>query len=406
MPKGLRIAAVAAAALLGMTLCGRPAAANPGCSLGDIGQAVKDTYDNVPTSCAAQAADPAFYPLLGYIIALLQTPQGVAFCSAAESADAKASDISSAWNNLPASAKGQLGPILGDLSSGASSIAGAIDIASCACKTAQWKGPGELAGDFGDCVSDALCAAQDWFHDHVSSDFSSCEGPPPQPPQLIDCRADPCAAGRHSCDLNVPVAGQGVQCYGGDPGYACQGSFCFSESLFSSGQGNYCFCPPEMQRPDGFMYDIDGSCEYYVRCACPDGTQPLSASGAGAYICVCPDTGLHVNADGTCPKPPPVCAPSCPAGQVSHISDKASCSYSCDCPAGLTKVGDACVTPCANDSDVMLANGSCCAAAQATACGTCCPAGMTPSADGQSCVPPVKGGALRGLPAPAGKPQL
>jgi hypothetical protein len=392
MKRGYLTIRISAAFFVAISLCAEPALSNPGCSLSDIGQAAKDTFTNIPASCAPQVADPAFYPLLGYVIGLLQTPQGTDFCNAVESGDATASKVSSAAKNLPGSSDPAVAAVLGDLTSGTSAVSGAIDVASCACKTAQWKGPGDLAGDFGACVSDALCAAQDWLHDNISSDFSSCSGPPPQPPQLIDCRVDPCAAGMHACNPDVPVAGQGVQCYGGDPGYTCQGSFCFSESLFSTGQGNYCFCPPQMQRHDGFMTDIDGSCEYYVRCACPDGTQPLSASGAGAYICVCPDTGLPLDADGNCPKPPPVCAPSCPAGQVLNVSDKLACTYSCDCPDGMSKAGEKCVTPCADASQVMLENGACCAASQATSCGTCCPAGMKPDANGDSCVsaaPPI-----------------
>jgi hypothetical protein len=372
-------------AVAGSSWCG-PASSNPDCSLADIGQAAKDTFTNIPASCAPQAADPAFYPLLAYVIALLQTPQGNEFCNAVESGDATASKVSSVSKNLPGASDPAVAGLLADLTSGTSAVSGAIDVASCACKTAQWKGPGDLAGDFGACVSDALCSAQDWFHDHISSDFGSCSGPPPQPPQLIDCRVDPCAAGPHACDLNVPVAGQDVQCYGGDPGYTCQGSFCFSESLFSSGQGNYCFCPPQMQRPDGFMYDINGSCEYYVRCACPEGSKALSDSGAGAYICVCPDTGLPINDDGSCPKPPPKCEPSCPAGQITKISDHQNCSYSCDCPDGLEKVGGKCVAPCSG-GEVLLQNGVCCSASQATSCGTCCPAGMKP--DGDTCIAPV-----------------
>ncbi|SEE20409.1 hypothetical protein SAMN05444161_5117 [Rhizobiales bacterium GAS191] len=363
------------------------ASANPGCSLGDIGQAAKDTFTNIPASCAPQAADPAFYPVLGYIIALLQTPQGPAFCDAAENANASA--MANAWKQLPDFIKVKLEPLLGDLSADASA---ALDVAACACKTAQWKGPGDLAGDFGACVSDALCSAQDWLHDNVSSDFSSCAGPPPQPPQLIDCRVDPCAAGLHACDTGVPIAGTyGVQCFSGDRGYVCQGSFCFSENLFSTGEGNYCFCPPAMQRHDGFIQDIEGNCAAYVLCACPADTQPLSATGAGAYICMCPDTGLPVNDDGSCPAPPPKCEPSCPAGFVSKISDKQSCTYSCECPDGLTKAGDKCVSPCADPSDVLLESGACCPAAQATSCGTCCPAGMVPDATGQSCVTKPKG---------------
>lgn len=389
-----RLNAWVVAAFLAVTLCcPRLATANPGCSLSDIGQAAKDTFTNVPASCAPQAADPAFYPLLGYIIALLQTPQGNQFCDGVENAEQSASgaekQVAGYWSKLSADQQAKITeyvPGFADLSSGSADVLGAVNVVACACKTARWKGPGDLASDFGACVSDALCAAQDWFHDNISSDvFSSCSSTPPPPPQLIDCRVDPCAAGPHSCDLNVPVAGQAVQCYGGDPGFTCQGSFCFSESLFSTGQGNYCFCPPEMQNKDGFMYDIDGSCEYYVRCACPAGTQPLSASGSGAYICMCQDTGLPVNQDGSCPPPPPKCEPSCPVGQISKINDKKTCSYTCDCPSGLTKAGDKCVTPCADASQVMLASGACCAASQATSCGTCCPAGMKLDAGGQSC---------------------
>lgn len=395
MARQVRTAAWAAAACVALVLSTlRPAAANPGCSLSDIGQAAKDTFTNIPASCAAQAADPVFYPLLGFLIGFLQTPQGTDFCNAAESVDASASDaqkqLAGYWSKLTPDQQESLMsflPILGDLSSGASDVGGGLDVVSCACRTAQWKGPGDLAGDFGACLSDALCDAQDWFHDHVSSDiFGSCSSSPPPPPQLIDCRVDPCAVDPHACNLDVPVAGQSVQCYGGDPGYSCQGSFCFSESLFSTGQGNYCYCPPEMQRPDGFIQDVyGGECVYYVRCACPDGTTPLSATGAGAYICMCPG-GLPVNADGSCPAPPPKCEPSCPAGQTTRISDPQSCTYTCDCPDGQTRVGDTCVAPCADAGEVMLAGGACCAASQATSCGTCCPPGMKPDAGGQSCV--------------------
>jgi hypothetical protein len=96
--------------------------------------------------------------------------------------------------------------------------------------------------------------------------------------------------------------------------------------------------------------------------------------------------------------PPPKGEPSCAAGLVTNISDKASCAYTCDCPDGLTKVGDTCVQPCADPSEVMLASGACCPASQASSCGICCPAGMAPDATGQSCVTPPKRGPLSALP--------
>ena len=241
----------------------RPCIANPGCSLSDIGQAAKDTWNNAPASCASQADDPAFYALLIYLAAALQTPQGVAFCDGVESVDASISgaekQLASYWDKLSAdqqSALSNIVPAFGDASSSASDVAGALNLVSCGCKTARWKGPDELASDFGACASDALCAAADWLHKHVSSDFSECTGPPPNPPQLIDCRVDPCANGLHDCDLNVSVAGQEVNCNAGDKGYVCQRQLLFFGTLFKSGQGNYCYCPPEMQHADGFYKDV------------------------------------------------------------------------------------------------------------------------------------------------------
>ena len=83
--------------------CVTPAVANPGCSLGDIGQAASDTFNNIPLSCASQAADPAFYPLLGFLLAATQTPQGVAFCNEAEQASADVSKLANDLKSLPGS---------------------------------------------------------------------------------------------------------------------------------------------------------------------------------------------------------------------------------------------------------------------------------------------------------------
>jgi hypothetical protein len=142
-----------------------------------------------------------------------------------------------------------------------------------------------------------------------------------------------------------------------------------------------------MQKPWRYETDVyDNDCTNYILCACPEGSHTLSNSGAGAYVCICEESGLPPNANKECPPAPPKCEPSCPAGQLTNISDKQTCSYRCDCPDGLTKVGDKCVTPCADTSQVMLAGGACCSALQSTSCGTCCPDGMKPDAHGDSCV--------------------
>ena len=389
MKSGRQTAALFTTILVAASLCASPVMANPGCSVSDIGQAVKDTFTNIPASCAPQAADPGFYPLLGYIVSIQSTPEGVAFCNTAESANASASDIAGAWKGVPASVK----DLFGDIGSAGSAATSALNVASCACKTAQWKGPGDLAGDFSACLGDALCSIDDWLNKNVWSGFASCDdGTPPHKPTLVDCRPDPKFL-KHDpnwgyyWDWNdsIPYVGAGNNCDSGygDNGYSCQGNFCLGY-----GKGNdYCFCPQVMQHSDQFG-DVNGNCIGYLSCHCPIGSQPLSSDPMqwASYVCICPDTGLGVNADGSCPPPPPKCEPSCPAGQVTKISDKKSCTYACDCPDGLTKVGDKCVTPCADASQVMLAGGACCAGSQATSCGTCCPAGMKPDGGGQSCV--------------------
>ena len=402
MPRN-RLLAIVCAALLAVSFAGA-AHANPGCNLDDIGGAAKDTFTELPPSCLLQAGDPAFYPLTGFLIAFVQTPQGQDFCNAAGGIDTSFSDaqkkLAGYWGSLSTDQQNSLkagldqyipglGSIVSDISSASSDAGVALQLVSCACKVAEWKGPGELAGDFTACVSDALCDAQNFLHGLFGDDFASCDpGSPPPPPQLVDCKADPCAAGPHACDQNVPVAGEIVECRAYDAGYTCEGSFCFSGSLFQTGQGNYCFCPPVMQHPDGYVVgDITlANCLNYVRCYCPDGTKALSPTGPGAYICMCPDTNLPVNDDGTCPAPPPPCNCTCPNNQVLISKDTKSCTCTCGCSAGQFNLGNKCVTPCANADDVQLMDGSCCPASQANSCGVCCPSGMKPDEKTGSCV--------------------
>ena len=279
---------------------------------------------------------------------------------------------------------------------------------SCACQVATDHGFSEVAGVLGDCMSDLLCTADDWLHDNIWSGFQSCSSPPPQPPQQINCTVTPTCVhnpnGTWTCtQMDVPVVGGGVPwnetqqaisqlpntfdgnggsclgggCNNGAVGFKCFGDWCF-------GGNNYCYCPQVMQHANIVLLGdaTQDNGEAYMQCACPGGTTPLGTSGAAAYTCMCPG-GLPVNNDGTCPAP---CNPSCSGGQVAKVSDAKSCTYTCSCPAGQTNSGGTCVTPCSDTSQIMLASGTCCAAQQASACGTCCPLGMRPDEKTGGCV--------------------
>ena len=104
--------------------------------------------DDAETSLLRAMGDPAFYPLLGYIIALNQTPQGPAFCSAVDGLKATATEDQKKISGAQLLQDNLQG--FPDLTSLLSEGSAALDVVSCACQTAQWKGPGDLAGDLGE----------------------------------------------------------------------------------------------------------------------------------------------------------------------------------------------------------------------------------------------------------------
>lgn len=395
----LRVAFAAA-----LVVSAGPALATPSCSLADIAQAAKETYNTAPASCAAQSANPYFYALTAFLIGFTQTPQGKSFCSGVEDIKDTASDVqkqaASYWDKVPADQQNTLQsyvPALADASASAADVSGALDTVSCACQVAQWEGPGALYGEISSCVASALCDAQDWMHDNISSSFAPCEdAKPPPPPQLIDCRPDPrtkdASGPFYHLEQSVQSVGEYDQCFGhyldGSyvTGYRCEGSFCFSNTIARSNTGNYCYCPPAMQHAEYFMDSPPGNCYNYLNCRCPEGSQPLSDSGAGAYICMCPN-GMPVGDDGVCQKPPPKCDFTCPATQVVLSKDTQSCTFSCGCPDGDLLIDGTCTPPCADPTQVMLASGACCKPSQAAACGECCPIGMQPDPVSGNCVP-------------------
>lgn len=396
-----RLASAAAAAALALGLLSAPARA--GCSLEDLWSATKDTFQNAPTECAAQLGNPAFYALTAFLAGAIQTPQGKAFCSGVSGLKEDFKDdqekLSNYWSYLPESLQKTLQtefPYFASIGESAADANLALGTMDCACSVVTWEGPDAVAGEIGECFKGALCELQDLAHELLPDEFPSCTGPPPAPPQLVDCRLDPSSDDPNSAfelwnqgtgwvgDIGMcneryyagPMKGEFVA------GFTCEGDVCFSDGLLKSGSGTYCYCPQAMQQLNWYNLG-DGDCYRYLSCACPAGSSAVGGAGGAGYMCTCDNSGLPVNADGTCPKP---CNCDCPNNLVLISKDTKSCTCNCGCPQGQTRVGDTCVTPCADPAQLMLEGGTCCAPTQATACGTCCPLGMKPDASGQTCV--------------------
>jgi len=378
------------------------------CNPDEVVDAAKAVYETVPKSCSTQASNPVFYGLTAFMIAATQTPQGKAFCDGVQDVKSAVQDFQSKltkakgyWDLLSDDQKEKIKALLpsvaDELSGAASEASEGLGILSCACIVAQWQAPADLYVELGTCFADGLCQTQDWLHEHVSSKFSACTGPPPEPPKQIDCRPDPhypLGNGFWDMKADVPWVGDTGQCGDGwniydatghkvgferDKGFVCNGSICYSNGLLKTGSGNYCFCPPAMQQAQSPGM---GECWRYLTCACPTGTKPLSGSGAGAYICICDSTGQPVGDDGKCPKP---LTCNCSAGEVVLAKDLAAGKCTCGCPDNKIKVGSACVAACASNL-IMTSGGTCCSPASTTSCGTCCPVSTKPSADGSTCV--------------------
>jgi len=140
----------------------------------------------------------------------------------------------------------------------------------------------------------------------------------------------------------------------------------------------YCFCPSPLKLvsvPNYYMDGGDPSNGYvmYV-CECPSGTTAAAASGPLAEVCICNNTGL--------PAVAPVKTTVNPEGYICPTP-----LTGIPCPKGKVEVGSKCVTPCSSSSEVMTPGGTCCDPNQVTACGVCCPPGMTPDLANGTCTP-------------------
>jgi hypothetical protein len=382
-----------------------------GCNLSDFGQAFIDSVSNIPLGCASDFSDGDFW----YLVMAIQIASNFSATSGTDYIQQGCNDIDSAIQqvnnvgsdiskvqsiidqinkNLASNPDAQqnfqqflddyhIQDTLNEASSDTQTLSTALGYIHCACQVVFEKGNVELNADVNACLGEALCDVTAWLNANVSSAFTdTCPPSPPPPPTQVACSStDP---------LQLYASGVGSW-----PG--CAGDYCFDQGVANGYGGSYCYCPHAMQEVGKDAYGFPG----YVVCACPNHMAqlgqyvcgcPQGTTQTGPYACICKN-GQSILPDGTCPvavgdAAPPQWHAVCPLNQVAIVSNVSTGSYSCDCAAGLNKVGDSCVTPCADASQVMTAPGTCCSAKQVTACGTCCPEGQVPN--GSACASPVK----------------
>ena len=277
---------------------------------------------------------------------------------------------------------------MSQLSDALADVASPLAVAQCACSVEQ--SLDQLGTDFGACLQDFLCAG-----DALLGSPCSCAPPPPITANcsqsLTQCAsftdADPgCLGGNQTPTI---LAGQNGSTIAGyvpvTVSSSPSGTLVTGGGSGSDGNGHcapvfYCFCPKPMVptwtesmpwiENNGFQ--AIGSQFYVFSCDCPSGTHP-DPSGAtvnGVSVCICDGTTKQVanfnpeSFGGMCPPP------ACPSGQVR-----------------LSGAGN-CVTPCADPTEGMAFDGSCCNPMQLTTCGKCCPPGDTPDPVSGACNPP------------------
>ncbi len=389
---GIGLVAAALMATVGLSMLSPPAAANPGCSLNDLASAVSDTVKNFKSSCISEFSDFAFYALtasLGATAGAGASSQVADACSSVESALSQAASAAKTLKDLrdQLNSMGAAGSAIktflkdgfgldvddpnADPNKLVASASSALQPLTCACNVVTDPGFNELGNDVGACITEAL----NYLDCQI---FNECGNP--RTPQQIDCTVSPCP-GQPSYNCS-PVDNPNKALWGDAWNGIENQTQCSSDVCVDAGTGEYCYCPAAMQH---WVTDPFSRLVSYLSCSCPDDLKPLGTTGGAQYVCVCADN-TKPRADGSCPPPPPACNPSCPNNQVATISDRDTCSFTCACGSGQTNIGDRCVTPCADEGKVRLANGSCCMADQVTSCGACCPLGMKPDLATGACV--------------------
>jgi hypothetical protein len=370
-----------AAIVAAMIILASPARA--GCSLEDVGQGFYGTLKATKTcesacdseeSCGAAVALAAALTMVA--LEGSDTGKGQAlvdqFCKEAQGTS---QEIVSTLNLLFANKISE--ELLGDLSSQLAAVGAAAKVVQCACETEQYTN--SFGSALGDCLQEGLCSIGiDWG--------CKCERPPTQtascPSIRPECKGklfkDPtCIPASSIANCNATWQQCGYAGYGWSVAKVESSDGTLGLRLPPTAEGTgcdgaiSCFCPKPMEF---HWYEIpnpgSGDHRYLLTCDCPEGTHPGATMPSGISSCLCNETNKPANFGfapfGMCPPP------ACPAGQVR-----------------LGGSGD-CITPCADPTQGMAFDGSCCDSKQMSTCGTCCPPDTIPDPKNGTCVPRPK----------------
>jgi hypothetical protein len=388
MATGRRLTMSLAAALVAAAIVMPLSTARAGgsCSVDDLWNALQNTLNTISSSnCAGVSADPAMWAPVGVAAGVMAgISQSQQFCQQVQNAQNQLTNVQGDGNDLVTQLN-NLGIDASFLSSVLDAIGSAGDalaVVECACGLAN--NITQVGGDLGACVEGALCDLQNWAHQLDPAGFGSCTGTIDNVP--TNCTQNPCSS-NGSCDPNL--AGNAIiQCPPGDDAPPVSEQSSGNGTIVSVVEGasasgtitvESCICPAPMTvnwvtagNYAGWSNVVqDGACQFFV-CECPKGTTQASTTGAGQYVCVCPDgqtaqppVKTELNPEGV-PCPPSLTGPTCPQGQVAF--------------------GQNCVPAC-TAGEVRTPSGTCCNPSQVASCGMCCPAGMVPNPSNGTCMP-------------------
>ena len=345
--------------------------ARAGCNLLDLANSAVNAIGSFasPACAAAAAADGgvvASYIVAGGLEGVAAANSGAVtgFCNALNTAQDDLNALQSDLNALNAGV--DLASVLGSLDP--------LNIVECACDIQQ--GVNQFVNELGDCA----CALIDWLP------FVHCGCSNPPPPQQADC-ALPATCFTGSSDPACQTGDAILGCMPTPFGQQCPGSaqtvsggtFVSMQTGDSScPQTHYCFCPeplvPTWTTPPP-PSSFDPFPAGVFTCLCPSGTyqaktksgDPMTASGVP--VCLCDYTN----------QPPKVTNDPQQMCNINILGQP--------CPNGQTRLGQKCVTPCADPTKGMTMDGACCDPTQMASCGQCCPPNTTPNPVDGSCMP-------------------
>jgi hypothetical protein len=387
MVSGRRIAVVLSAALVAAAalMPSTQARAGGSCDVNDIWNALQNTLSTISSSnCAGVTSDPALWAPVGLAAGVMAgVSQSQQFCQAVQNAQNQLTNLQGDGNSL-VTQLGNLGVDASFLSSildAMSSAADAMAVVQCACGLSN--DITQVGGDVGACVTDALCDLQNLVHQADPGLFGSCSGSIDNVP--TNCTQNPCS-NTGACNPNL---GNVIfKCPAGDDAPPVTQNNGPNGTIISSTLGadasgtisvESCICPAPMygvwvtagnyaQWPN--IVD-DPNCQFFM-CQCPSGTTLASNSGAGQYVCVCPNGQ---------PAQPPIKTSLNPEGEACPPSLTGPV-----CPQGQVALGQKCVAAC-TANEVRTPDGVCCNPDQVSSCGICCPAGMQPDLANGTCAP-------------------